>query len=97
MKTEETLTSHSKCVPGLVAGVLAYKCGPVFAALTGGTLALYTLFTFSFTQVRFIDQSSLNSCRNGPSLHGCSIVYLLVVRMSATLVVINPGMEMLCL
>ncbi len=33
------------------AGVLAFKCGPLFAALTGGTLAAYTAFTFSFTQV----------------------------------------------
>lgn len=33
------------------AGVLAFKCGPVFAALTGGTLVVYTLFTFGFTQV----------------------------------------------
>ena len=33
------------------AGVLSYRCGPLFAALTGGTLAAYTAFTFSFTQV----------------------------------------------
>lgn len=36
----------------LVAGVLAYKCGPAFAALTGVTIALYTAFTFAITQAR---------------------------------------------
>lgn len=35
----------------LVAGILAYKCGPAFAGLTGGTLALYTLVTFAITSV----------------------------------------------
>ena len=35
----------------LCEGVLAYKCGPIFAGLTGATLAAYTIFTFSFTQV----------------------------------------------
>lgn len=36
----------------LVAGILAYKCGPGFAALTGATIAAYTAFTFSITQVQ---------------------------------------------
>lgn len=35
----------------LVAGILAYKCGAPFAYLTGGTIAAYTAFTFSITQV----------------------------------------------
>lgn len=38
----------------LVAGILAYKCGPEFAVLTGGTIAAYTAFTFSVTQVRVL-------------------------------------------
>lgn len=38
-----------------LAGVLAYRCGPLFAALTGGTLAAYTAFTFSFTQVLYLN------------------------------------------
>ena len=35
----------------LVAGILAYKCGPAFAGLTGATIALYTLVTFAITSV----------------------------------------------
>ena len=35
----------------LVAGILAYKCGTPFAALTAGTLGAYTAFTFAVTQV----------------------------------------------
>lgn len=35
----------------LVAGILAYKCGPAFAGLTGGTILLYTLVTFGITSV----------------------------------------------
>ena len=35
----------------LVAGILAYKCGPAFAGLTAGTIVAYTAFTFSITQV----------------------------------------------
>ena len=37
----------------LVAGILAYKCGPAFAALTAGTITLYTLVTFAITSVSF--------------------------------------------
>jgi ATP-binding cassette, subfamily B (MDR/TAP), member 7 len=36
----------------LVAGILAYRCGPAFAALTAVTIAAYTAFTFMVTQVR---------------------------------------------
>lgn len=36
----------------LVAGILAYKCGPAFAALTAGTITLYSLVTFAITSVR---------------------------------------------
>ena len=35
----------------LVAGILAYKCGPSFAILTGATLTAYTAFTFAITSV----------------------------------------------
>lgn len=36
----------------LVAGILAYKCGPPLAALTVGTLGAYTAFTFGMTAWR---------------------------------------------
>eukprot|EP00887_Chlorella_sp_A99_P007179 scaffold2.g7179.t1 len=36
----------------MVAGILAYKCGPAFAGLTAATIAAYTYFTFSVTQWR---------------------------------------------
>lgn len=36
----------------LVAGILAYKCGPEFAALTAATITTYTGFTFAVTQWR---------------------------------------------
>jgi ATP-binding cassette, subfamily B (MDR/TAP), member 7 len=36
----------------LVAGILAYKCGPEFAALTAATITSYTGFTFAVTQWR---------------------------------------------
>ena len=35
----------------MVACILAYRCGPAFAGLTAFTIAAYTLFTFSVTQV----------------------------------------------
>ena len=36
----------------LVAGILAYKCGPAFAGLTAATMGTYTIFTFGVTQWR---------------------------------------------
>ena len=36
----------------LVAGILAYKCGPAFAGLTAATIVTYTAFTFGVTQWR---------------------------------------------
>ncbi len=36
----------------MVAGILAYRCGPAFAALTAGTIVAYTAFTFAVTAVR---------------------------------------------
>jgi len=35
----------------LVAGILAYKCGPAFAGLTAATITLYTLVTVGITSV----------------------------------------------
>ena len=40
----------------LVAGILAYKCGPSFAILTGATLTAYTAFTFAITSVSSANQ-----------------------------------------
>ena len=36
----------------LVSGILAYKCGPMFAGLSIATLAAYTWFTFTMTAWR---------------------------------------------
>lgn len=44
----------------LVAGILAYKCGPAFAALTAGTIATYTGFTFWVTQWRSQFRKEMN-------------------------------------
>eukprot|EP00890_Picochlorum_soloecismus_P000334 jgi/Picsp_1/1300/NSC_04781-R1_atp-binding cassette superfamily len=44
----------------LVAGVLAYKCGPSFAALTAGTIVAYTGFTFWVTQWRSQFRKEMN-------------------------------------
>lgn len=38
----------------MVSAILTVKCGPSLAALTFGTLAAYTAFTFSITQVRAV-------------------------------------------
>ena len=38
----------------MVAGILAYRCGPSFAALTAATIAAYTAFTFAVTAVRSV-------------------------------------------
>lgn len=40
----------------LVAGILAWKCGPALAGLTAGTLVAYTAFTFAVTQVPWSHQ-----------------------------------------
>ena len=57
----------------LVAGILAYKCGPAFAALTAGTIALYSLVTFAITSV--CPQLTICCILSGMSLcTACSIV-----------------------
>lgn len=44
----------------LVAGILAYKCGPAFAGLTATTIAAYTAFTFGVTQWRTRFRKEMN-------------------------------------
>lgn len=51
----------------LVAGILAYKCGPQFAALTAGTIAAYTAFTFSITQWRTRFRKEMNKAESEAS------------------------------
>ena len=56
----------------LVAGILAYKCGPSFAILTGATLTAYTAFTFAITSVSSVGQPA---CRllSLPAWSTCSL------------------------
>ena len=59
-------------------GVLAYKCGPIFAGLTGATLAAYTIFTFSFTQVSFSTTSAPTRLTTSSALQSvtcCMVCY----------------------
>lgn len=51
----------------LVAGILAYKCGAPFAALTGATLGCYTLFTFWVTQWRSQFRKEMNKAESRAS------------------------------
>ncbi|EIE21768.1 ATP-binding cassette transporter [Coccomyxa subellipsoidea C-169] len=44
----------------LVAGMLAYKCGPVFAALTAGAIGTYSAFTIGITQWRTRFRQAMN-------------------------------------
>lgn len=46
----------------MVAGILAYKCGPAFSLLTAATMAAYTAFTFGITSVRSVDRQGLCAC-----------------------------------
>jgi ABC transporter ATM len=46
---------------GLVAGVLAYKCGPGVAALAGGTVAAYAAFTLGVTRWRTRFRREMNA------------------------------------
>ena len=45
----------------LVSGILSVKCGPEFAALTGGTIATYTAFTIACTQWRTKFRRQMNA------------------------------------
>jgi ABC transporter ATM len=51
----------------LVAGILAYKCGPAFAGLTAGTIVAYTAFTFSITQWRTRFRREMNRAESQAS------------------------------
>ena len=48
----------------LVAGILAYKCGPAFVGLTAGTMAAYTAFTFGITQWRTRFRRDMNKAES---------------------------------
>lgn len=43
------------------AGILAVKCGPVFAGLTAGTIAAYTAYTLGVTQWRIQFRQAMNT------------------------------------
>lgn len=49
------------------AGMLAYRCGPAFAGLTGAAIAGYTAFTIGVTQwrTRFRQACALSSMTLG--------------------------------
>ncbi|KAL3136559.1 hypothetical protein ABBQ38_005805 [Trebouxia sp. C0009 RCD-2024] len=51
----------------LVAGILAYKCGPAFAGLTAATITLYTLVTFAITSWRTKFRQQMNKADNEAS------------------------------
>lgn len=46
-----TITRVLACQISLVAGILAYKFGSPFAWVTTATVAAYTIFTLTVTQV----------------------------------------------
>ena len=43
------------------AGILAVKCGPVFAGLTAGTIVGYTAYTLGVTQWRIQFRQAMNT------------------------------------
>ncbi len=49
---------------GIVCSVLAAKCGGAFAALAGGTVAAYSVFTFGTTQWRTKFRRTMNQADN---------------------------------
>ena len=52
----------------LVSGILAVKCGPVFAGLTAGTIVAYAIFTFAITQVSWQCHSDATTQCDVPQL-----------------------------
>ncbi|XP_031567457.1 ATP-binding cassette sub-family B member 7, mitochondrial-like [Actinia tenebrosa] len=48
----------------LVSGILAYRCGPEFAAVVVGCLGVYTVFTLRVTQWRTQFRSEMNKADN---------------------------------
>ncbi|KDD74120.1 hypothetical protein H632_c1554p0, partial [Helicosporidium sp. ATCC 50920] len=51
----------------LVAGILAYKCGPSFALLTATTIGAYTIFTFKTTAWRTQFRRDMNRAESSAS------------------------------
>lgn len=51
----------------MVAGILAYKCGPSFAILTAATIAAYTAFTFKTTAWRTQFRRDMNRAESAAS------------------------------
>ena len=49
---------------GLVAGILSYSFGAPFAALVGGTVGAYTIFTLAVTQWRTRFRQEMNRLEN---------------------------------
>ena len=47
----------------IVSGVLAYTCGPAYAAVAVSTVALYSMFTLSFTEWRTKFRVAMNKVR----------------------------------
>eukprot|EP00056_Hartaetosiga_gracilis_P013204 m.216634 g.216634 ORF g.216634 m.216634 type:complete len:625 (+) comp13808_c3_seq1:1549-3423(+) len=48
----------------LVTGILAYKCGPMFAGVTLATMGAYTAFTIIVTQWRIKIRRAMNAAEN---------------------------------
>ena len=48
----------------MVAGLLAYNCGPAFAGATLASIAAYTAFTFGITQWRTQFRKHMNQAEN---------------------------------
>lgn len=65
----------------LVAGILAYKCGPAFAGLTAATITLYTLVTFAITSV------SVSAAPTPPPPHPPLLHRFGAVRCNVTLLI----------
>lgn len=53
----------------LVSAILAYKCGPVFGALTVSTITAYVLFTFYVTQWRIKFRVEMNKMDSKITTH----------------------------
>ncbi|XP_062511472.1 iron-sulfur clusters transporter ABCB7, mitochondrial-like isoform X2 [Corticium candelabrum] len=53
----------------LVSGILAYQCGPYYAAIVIGTLGTYTAFTFSVAQWRIKFRAQMNAADNEAGSH----------------------------
>ena len=52
--------------------MLAYKCGPAFAGLTGVVIAAYTAFTIGITQWRTRFRQDMNKADSEAGKQACS-------------------------